>query len=315
MVKDIIKNNKLFLTVVSITLMNVWLVSYTFKYKSFLLLLSLSITFIQIILNWKEVEKWYFYLIKPNNQGKISLAGFFTFFAILSLLLAVYLLGSGFKEFARDLLIPFVGFSFLSSIFICFELDGSFLKKMTTNLRWIFGVSTPLIYYSASALANSVFLQISTLEMSKSPWLAFLLTMAFFIIFFSIFVHFVYYFILILPRNKLNNHQTIVGLVILGAITLLMNVIILSTGNLAYLSIDNGIAFEWRKIALCAGNAMSNNEGYYYYGFNTDKYIAYRKDGKRFFFDELTCSREKSGGYVFKKASISADKIPRWFEK
>jgi hypothetical protein len=93
-----------------------------------------------------------------------------------------------------------------------------------------------------------------------------------------------------------------------------MNIIFFFTGYLAYLSIDYGIEFEWRKNALCEGNVMKNDEGYYYFGFNAEKYIAYKKDDKNFFFDELTCHREKTGEYVFLKANISDERIPRWFK-
>lgn len=313
--REKINKRKLSLTILILAVVNVMLASYDSKYKGFLLLFSLSITLMQTVWSWDEAKEQYLYFVKPNNQDNISFAGFFSYAAIFLLIIALYLLGSGFKELARVMLIPFVGCSFLSAIFICFELDRSFLDKITTPLRWVFGVSTPLIYYSASALANSVFLQISTMEMSKSPWVAFLLTMAFFIVFFSIFVQFVYYALILFPNAKVEQHQTIIGMVILGAFTLLMNVIVLATGNLVYFSVDKGIRFEWRQSALCAGNNMKNDEGYYYFGFNAEKYIAYRKDDKNFFFDELTCQKQESGEYVFTKANISWEKIPRWFKK
>ncbi|MFZ4834431.1 hypothetical protein [Rouxiella sp. Mn2063] len=300
------------MTILVFVILSVMLAKFNLPCKKILSLVLVSFLIYQAFRCRSRVKTQFMFFFKPDNQKGNSISGLITYFAILSFIASIYFLGAGFILSARWSLLSFFLFSLFMVFFSFFEFDDSVTKKIK-DTRWIFAASIPLIYSLVSTLSSSVFLQIASIDISLSPWLSFLLKMVFFIVVFSMFFQLVVCVLFFYMDNNLNKCNGIKYLVFLCAVALIMNALILWVGNLAYYSIDNGVKFEWRTTAFCHGNVMKNEGNYYYFGFNTEKYIAYHSDDKFWYFDELTCYENDKNEYDFKKINISTNKVTRWF--
>lgn len=225
-----------------------------------------------------------------------------------------FLLNIGLVWFARWFILAFIIFVVISGVFTFYDLERG-NSVIFSKLKIVFVSGVSLLYFITSTYAVSYFMQMSNMDISDSPLLEFGWKIAFFAIYFFMFLQPVSYGIFLLVSNKLKGHQlmTIFGVIMLTS--LLLFAVPRWAENFVVVVLDWATSSEWHTSMTC-GSLNISDPAERYFGFNTDKYTVYfsNRDGK-WGFEEINCIKDDKNQDSLKRVLVSQSKMPKWFKE
>lgn len=284
---------------------------FSFK-KEIIISLAILLIIISFFL-WdsvKTISRDFIYVDKQKAQKKPS--GITTLISCFIFMLMIFFMNINQIECARWSLLGFVIAVLINSALLFYDLEtngyGIFNKARIT-----FGIITSIIYFISSAFASSVFLNISNMDLAKTPMVEISLEVIFFAFFAFLFLQPLTYFFFLHLSNKLNIIQTIASLLLIGITSIALALAPIWLGNFMVLSLDFATNFEWKTSAYCGQRKISNPKERYF-GFHADKYTVYYSDRNgKWGFEEIRCIKNQNGDDSFIKLSIDENPMPKWF--
>ncbi|WP_259282836.1 hypothetical protein [Escherichia coli] len=171
-------------------------------------------------------------------------------------------------------------FVFLGGVFIILELEFKNNKKLMIIRSMTLAV-IPIIYLFSSSFSSSLFLSLSNLNITLSPWVEYFWKgMAFLLIFFML-MQLIIYFAFLTLGTKLSVYR----LFILAGAFIVSTILVVfaskNVENISYYVLKSTIDFEWRNQVKC-GELNISRPDERYFGFNTDKYTVFysNREGK-----------------------------------
>lgn len=171
-------------------------------------------------------------------------------------------------------------FVFLGGVFIILELEFKNNKKLMIIRSMTLAV-IPIIYLFSSSFSSSLFLSLSNLNITLSPWVEYFWKgMAFLLIFFML-MQLIIYFAFLTLGTKLSVYR----LFILAGAFIVSTILVVfaskNVENISYYVLKSTIDFEWRSQVKC-GELNISRPDERYFGFNTDKYTVFysNREGK-----------------------------------
>ncbi|WP_251991205.1 membrane domain protein [Escherichia coli] len=149
----------------------------------------------------------------------------------------------------------------------------------------------PIIYLFSSSFSSSLFLSLSNLNITLSPWVEYFWKgMAFLLIFFML-MQLIIYFAFLSLGIKLIVYRLFILAGAFIASTILVVFASKNVENISYYVLKSTIDFEWRSQVKC-GELNISRPDERYFGFNTDKYTVFysNREGK-WGFNELKCKK------------------------
>lgn len=306
------KINKLDAVIFFYCIGGVYLIPTKIACKNFIMAFLAIILVVFSCTQEKRLKQYFFYFVRDNNETKFSkLAGFIALLAIFSFI--VLLLSANVFTITLTFwnAIIFAVLILSSCIITIFDLEN---KKNTKAIaiRVAFFTLLPLLYTLTSSYAASLFLQISNMIITISPWLEYCWKVTAFLITFSMLSQPFCYGLFISFGNNAKGYRivTLVGAVITTSFLLLLMPKL--AGGIAYFVLNNAINYEWRDNAKC-GQLIIKNPWEKYYGFNTEKYtVFYSFRNEKWGFEELTCHKRTDGSDYYTIEGLPQNDIPKW---
>lgn len=212
---------------------------------------------------------------------------------------------------AKALMIIFAISIAVSSILTIFILESNGYKSIK-KIRLVLFSLISLCYALSSAFSASLFLQISNMDLSSSPWVEFLWKLTAFFALISFILQLVTYLICVTTASKLQGY-TLFN--ILGALVLLTLLMTFITGRLdviAYYVLNYSTNAEWRNDFSCGSKTIKHPHEKYF-GFNAEKYTVYfsNRNGQ-WGFDEIKCIKDPQGNDGYTVRNVSTENISPW---
>ncbi|WP_302359428.1 membrane domain protein [Escherichia coli] len=204
-------------------------------------------------------------------------------------------------------------FVFLGGIFIILELEFKENKKLMI-IRSVTIAVMPIIYLFTSSYASSLFLSLSNLNITLTPWVEYFWKgMAFMLLFFML-MQLIIYFAFLTLVTKLNVYRLFILAGAFIVSTILVAFASKNVEGISYYVLKSTIDFEWRNQIKCGQlNISRSNEKYF--GFNTDKYTVFysNREGK-WGFDELKCKKGSDRRDAYSIENVSEYNVPGWLK-
>ncbi|MRT57755.1 hypothetical protein GJV11_16690 [Enterobacteriaceae bacterium RIT693] len=294
---------------------NIFLVKHEFIFKKTFILLFLFLTVVVCFYKKDEFRRIIYYFVYFNNDKLVKkISGGLSLLAWLFFLSSFFLLNIGLVWFARWFILAFIIFVVISGVFTFYDLERG-NSVIFSKLKIVFVSGVSLLYFITSTYAASYFMQMSNMDISDSPLLEFGWKIAFFAIYFFMFLQPVSYGIFLLVSNKLKGHQlmTIFGVIMLTS--LLLFSVPRWAENFVVVVLDWATSSEWHTSMTC-GSLNISDPTERYFGFNTDKYTVYfsNRDGK-WGFEEINCIKDDKNQDALKRVLVSQSKMPKWFKE
>lgn len=246
-----------------------------------------------------------------NKLWISKVAGWISLIAWCSFILIPFLINIQFSYMAKAFMVIFVILITISSILTIFILEINGYKSIK-KIRLILFSFVSLCYALSSAFSASLFLQISNLDLSSSPWVEFLWKLTAFFVLLSFILQLVTYAIFITTADKCQGY-TLFN--ILGALMLLTLLMTFVTGRLdvvAYYVLNYSTDAEWRDNFSCGSKTIKKPHEKYF-GFDTEKYTVYFSDRNgKWGFDEIKCIKGNQGNDGYTVKNVSEQTIPAW---
>lgn len=294
---------------------NTFLVKHEFLFKKTFILFFLFFTVIICFYQKDEFKKIIYYFVYFNNDKVVKkISGGLSLLAWLFFVSFLFLLNVGLVWLARWFILVFIIFVVISGVFTFYDLErGNHTVFSKLKVVFISGVS--LLYFITSTYAASYFMQMSNMDISDSPLLEFGWKIAFFAIYFFMFLQPVSYGIFLLVSNKLKGHQLMTILGVIMVTSLLLFAVPRWAENFVVVVLDWATSSEWHTSMTC-GSLNISEPTERYFGFNTDKYTVYfsNRDGK-WGFEEINCIKDDKNQDSLKRVLVSQSKMPKWFKE
>ncbi|EPA9093379.1 hypothetical protein ACQ8AK_000827 [Enterobacter hormaechei] len=278
-------------------------------YLSYALFIGLLV---MLYLKRQRAREIIIHFIRFESGGVVNkLAGWASLLAWGAFLLFPFAINIRFGFLAKVLLVMFSIFIVISSVLTIFVLEKDGHEKVK-NIRVMLFSFISICYVLSSAFSASLFLQLSNMDLSSSPWLEFTWKLSSFFVLIFFILQLTTYVIFIVTADHAKGYRlfTIFGALILTSLIVLF--VSSRPDVVAYYVLKYSTGSEWRSDFTCENEKISRpNERYF--GYNTDKYTAYffNRNGK-WGFDEITCVKNSQEGKGYTVKNVSTENIPHW---
>lgn len=259
-----------------------------------------------------RLAEYYKFFIKENNETTLSKSA--GWLVLISCFLFLMLLFS--VNILLNIVTYWIAFLFalsvlISSVLTIFDLEKEKNSK-AIGIRVIVFSVIPLIYMLTSSYSASLFLQISNLNITLSPWLEYCWKSAAFLMLFLMLSQPFCYGLFLAFSDKAKGYRIFT---LFGALmtSIFLAVLIPSLlGGVAYYVLNSAINSEWHSKAKC-GQLTISNPWERYFGFNTEKYtVFYSFRNGMWGFEEFTCKKRPNGDDYYIIESLPTNNIPKW---
>ncbi|HFO5852290.1 TPA: hypothetical protein ACHKAF_003976, partial [Escherichia coli] len=172
----------------------------------------------------------------------------------------------------------------------------------------------PIIYLFASSCASSLFLSLSNLNITLTPWVEYFWKgMAFMLLFFML-MQLVIYFAFLTLWAKLSVYRLFILAGAFIVSTILVAFASKNVEGISYYVLKSTIDFEWRNQVKC-GELNISRPDERYFGFNTDKYTVFysNREGK-WGGNELKCKKGSDRRDAYSIENVSEYNVPGWLK-
>ncbi|EOL9972415.1 hypothetical protein IML39_003947, partial [Escherichia coli] len=172
----------------------------------------------------------------------------------------------------------------------------------------------PIIYLFASSCASSLFLSLSNLNITLTPWVEYFWKgMAFMLLFFML-MQLVIYFAFLTLWAKLSVYRLFILAGAFIVSTILVAFASKNVEGISYYVLKSTIDFEWRNQVKC-GELNISRPDERYFGFNTDKYTVFysNREGK-WGVNELKCKKGSDRRDAYSIENVSEYNVPGWLK-
>ena len=259
----------------------------------------------------KDIVNVFIYF--ENDLWVNKVAGWLSLLGWCSFILIPFLINIHLIYAAKVLMLIFAFLITASSVLTIFILEGNGYNKIK-KIRLVLFSSISLCYALSSAFSASLFLQISNMDLSSSPWVEFLWKLTAFCALISFVLQIGTYLIFVTTADKLKGYTlfNIFGALVL--MTLLMTFITGRLDVIAYYVLNYSTDIEWRSEFSCGSKTFEHSHEKYF-GFNTDKYTVYfsNRNGQ-WGFDEIKCIKDPQGNDAYSVRNVSSENISPWIK-
>ncbi|HFO3813193.1 TPA: hypothetical protein ACHJSU_003740, partial [Escherichia coli] len=278
----------------------------------------LSLCFVGILLyalvEENRITEYMGYFVKFSNKNRLNscaawcalIACFIFLFLVLSI--NIFSVSASLYVFSA-----FSVFVFLGSIFVILELEFENNNKLIL-IRSMIIACIPIIYLFASSCASSLFLSLSNLNITLTPWVEYFWKgMAFMLLFFML-MQLVIYFAFLTLWAKLSVYRLFILAGAFIVSTILVAFASKNVEGISYYVLKSTIDFEWRNQVKC-GELNISRPDERYFGFNTDKYTVFysNREGK-WGVNELKCKKGSDRRDAYSIENVSEYNVPGWLK-
>ncbi|HAN7201983.1 TPA: hypothetical protein IF347_000112, partial [Escherichia coli] len=244
------------------------LLPYKYLWKDIILSLCFVGILLYALVEENRITEYMGYFVKFSNKNRLNscaawcslIAWFIFLFFVLSI--NIFPVSASVYIFSA-----FSLFVFLGGIFIILELELKENKKLMI-IRSVTIAVMPIIYLFTSSYASSLFLSLSNLNITLTPWVEYFWKgMAFMLLFFML-MQLIIYFAFLTLVTKLNVYRLFILAGAFIVSTILVAFASKNVEGISYYVLKSTIDFEWRNQIKCGQlNISRSNEKYF--GFNT----------------------------------------------
>ncbi|HGT8971459.1 TPA: hypothetical protein ACM4IP_003597, partial [Escherichia coli] len=267
------------------------LLPYKYLWKDIILSLCFVGILLYALVEENRITEYMGYFVKFSNKNRLNscaawcalIACFIFLFLVLSI--NIFSVSASLYVFSA-----FSVFVFLGSIFVILELEFENNNKLIL-IRSMIIACIPIIYLFASSCASSLFLSLSNLNITLTPWVEYFWKgMAFMLLFFML-MQLVIYFAFLTLWAKLSVYRLFILAGAFIVSTILVAFASKNVEGISYYVLKSTIDFEWRNQVKC-GELNISRPDERYFGFNTDKYTVFysNREGK-WGVNELKCKK------------------------
>lgn len=257
------------------------LLPYKYLWKDIILSLCFVGILLYALVEENRITEYMGYFVKFSNKNRLNscaawcalIACFIFLFLVLSI--NIFSVSASLYVFSA-----FSVFVFLGSIFVILELEFENNNKLIL-IRSMIIACIPIIYLFASSCASSLFLSLSNLNITLTPWVEYFWKgMAFMLLFFML-MQLVIYFAFLTLWAKLSVYRLFILAGAFIVSTILVAFASKNVEGISYYVLKSTIDFEWRNQVKC-GELNISRPDERYFGFNTDKYTVFysNREGK-----------------------------------
>ncbi|HFO3966312.1 TPA: hypothetical protein ACHJS7_003863, partial [Escherichia coli] len=261
-----------------------------------------------------RITEYMGYFVKFSNKNRLNscaawcalIACFIFLFLVLSI--NIFSVSASLYVFSA-----FSVFVFLGSIFVILELEFENNNKLIL-IRSMIIACIPIIYLFASSCASSLFLSLSNLNITLTPWVEYFWKgMAFMLLFFML-MQLVIYFAFLTLWAKLSVYRLFILAGAFIVSTILVAFASKNVEGISYYVLKSTIDFEWRNQVKC-GELNISRPDERYFGFNTDKYTVFysNREGK-WGVNELKCKKGSDRRDAYSIENVSEYNVPGWLK-
>ncbi|EEV0265291.1 hypothetical protein EYE06_003825, partial [Escherichia coli] len=246
------------------------LLPYKYLWKDIILSLCFVGILLYALVEENRITEYMGYFVKFSNKNRLNscaawcalIACFIFLFLVLSI--NIFSVSASLYVFSA-----FSVFVFLGSIFVILELEFENNNKLIL-IRSMIIACIPIIYLFASSCASSLFLSLSNLNITLTPWVEYFWKgMAFMLLFFML-MQLVIYFAFLTLWAKLSVYRLFILAGAFIVSTILVAFASKNVEGISYYVLKSTIDFEWRNQVKC-GELNISRPDERYFGFNTDK--------------------------------------------
>lgn len=246
----------------------IFIANHSFPQKVFLIWAFIFILCFESIRNFSILKKQFSFLkviSRFSNLNKfrcpwgdyfISVSGVFSFLSVAAFYFCFIAFAFNEKGIVQYGILSFIIFNVISAISVFIESYSSLINE-ANKVKWVFSIFFAIAFPCAYALADSVFLHETSMNLSDSPWISYTLKTIYFGVLFCLFFQVFFFSFYLKLLDGLSVVHRIAFLITLGTVSLLMNASLFWLNNLTYFAIDNGVKFEWREEAYCQGKNVA----------------------------------------------------------
>ncbi|EHJ8161920.1 hypothetical protein KB243_003944 [Escherichia coli] len=290
------------------------LLPYKYLWKDIILSLCFVGILLYALVEENRITEYMGYFVKFSNKNSLNscaawcslIACFIFLFLVLSI--NIFSVSTSLYVFS-----VFSVFVFLGSIFVILELEFENNNKLIL-IRSMIIACMPIIYLFASSCASSLFLSLSNLNITLTPWVEYFWKGIAFMLLFFMLMQLIIYFAFLTLWAKLSVYRLFI---FAGAFIVSTILVVFASKNvegISYYVLKSTIDFEWRNQIKCGQlNISRSNEKYF--GFNTDKYTVFysNREGK-WGFDELKCKKGSDRRDAYSIENVSEYNVPGWLK-
>lgn len=285
------------------------LLPYKYLWKDIILSLYFVGILLYALVEENRITEYMGYFVKFSNKNRLNscaawcslIAWFIFLFFVLSI--NIFPVSASVYIFSA-----FSLFVFLGGIFIILELEFIMIIRSVTI------AVMPIIYLFTSSYASSLFLSLSNLNITLTPWVEYFWKGMAFILLFFMLMQLIIYFAFLTLGTKLNVYRLFILAGAFIVSTILVAFASKNVEGISYYVLKSTIDFEWRNQIKCGQlNISRSNEKYF--GFNTDKYTVFysNREGK-WGFDELKCKKGSDRRDAYSIENVSEYNVPGWLK-
>ncbi|HFP1412175.1 TPA: hypothetical protein ACHKD7_003100, partial [Escherichia coli] len=243
------------------------LLPYKYLWKDIILSLCFVGILLYALVEENRITEYMGYFVKFSNKNRLNscaawcalIACFIFLFLVLSI--NIFSVSASLYVFSA-----FSVFVFLGSIFVILELEFENNNKLIL-IRSMIIACIPIIYLFASSCASSLFLSLSNLNITLTPWVEYFWKgMAFMLLFFML-MQLVIYFAFLTLWAKLSVYRLFILAGAFIVSTILVAFASKNVEGISYYVLKSTIDFEWRNQVKC-GELNISRPDERYFGFN-----------------------------------------------
>ncbi|EEX3597706.1 hypothetical protein D1O43_003356, partial [Escherichia coli] len=244
------------------------LLPYKYLWKDIILSLCFVGILLYALVEENRITEYMGYFVKFSNKNRLnSCAAWCALIACFIFLFLVWSINIFSVSASLYVFSAFSVFVFLGSIFVILELEFENNNKLIL-IRSMIIACIPIIYLFASSCASSLFLSLSNLNITLTPWVEYFWKgMAFMLLFFML-MQLVIYFAFLTLWAKLSVYRLFILAGAFIVSTILVAFASKNVEGISYYVLKSTIDFEWRNQVKC-GELNISRPDERYFGFNT----------------------------------------------